>query len=252
MQVCWQYDYSPTESTIPTRPVNQLLQTPVRIVKRHMSSPVFNSYQNKKPSLDDLSQLKQQFQLNLDDSLDEQSKFSDEEFDDDQLLAAVDEIEKEAKPQSKDLTSVKAACSTIFEDSFDDAIFASIPLDVISKKCATNVDIVYNPQEGSSQIVSDKTIMPRHTSDPTNPSKNIKKDESRWNQGKQLQRHVSLPSTSRNSQAQSSSKPTNGSNKNLVPTKISPSQRLCTPAEIAEKKRQAMERRQKTLQQSKK
>ena len=155
----------------------------MRIVKRHISSPLLNISRSgcllRKleiiPEDFDSQRLAQRAGKEFDDSI----NLSGEDFDD-QIVAAVEKIDKEQKIKEN---------SNIFEDSFDDAILNAIPLEELSKQCTSqsSVDIVFNRQEGLSQVVTDKKSLARHSSDQLN--KKYPEVESKTN----FTRHNSLP-----------------------------------------------------------
>lgn len=156
-----------------------IITTPVRIIKRHVSSPALQRQNSAKKS-EECKNLR-----NIFESDEENQSSSDFDVD-------IDDIMQKAKPEFDK-----------FETSFD-AILSSIPLDEISKevrKGNKNVNIVFDPLAGSSQVVKD------------NP--------------RVFERHTSMPSFA---------------TKRKSPEDTSHQQRRCTPEEIAQKRRQALER----------
>jgi hypothetical protein len=173
---------------IRTKSSSQLTATPVRIVKRHVSSPAIGSVKVKHlfdfdESIDekeeDEAQLKKENSFTL--SCDEF------DFSDDQLVAVLDKVDEEEKLQGKSQMhpAVAAAASVDcnFEDSFDDAILASIPLDELSKFDKANVEIIY--EGGLSQIVEPPKVLAKNKSmEPRTEHITAKRP---------LERHQSLP-----------------------------------------------------------
>lgn len=192
-EVCWMSELSPQRShTVRAKSSNQLTQTPVRIVKRHVSSPAIGTFKvknlfdfdNSIPELDEETKLKREDSFSM----------SDEEFDfsDDQLLAVLKKVDEEEQLQAKfKIKSVHPAVSAVvdinFEDSFDDAILASIPLEELSKCDKGNIEIFYN--DGLSQIVekasSVKVLSKNKSMEPKQNHQNEPK--------KFFERHNSLP-----------------------------------------------------------
>ena len=194
-EVCWKSELSPQRShTVRAKSSNQLTQTPVRIVKRHVSSPAIGAFKvknlfdfdNSIPELDEGTKLKREHS----DSF----SISDDEFDfsDDQLLAVLKKVDEEEQLQEKfknksahPAVSAAAVVSINFEDSFDDAILASIPLEELSKCDKGNIEIFYN--DGLSQIV-DKT------SSVLSKNKSMETKQNHQNElKKSFERHNSLP-----------------------------------------------------------
>lgn len=202
-EVCWQTierDDSPKRVGIRARSSNLLVQTPVRVVKRHVSSPAIgtikikNRFGDLKTTAEEEVVLKKD--VNFDSSDDDLFDFSD-----DQMLAVlkkVDEEEQLKKQKDEKGDKISAIANEInFEDSFDDAILASIPLEELSK-CSksktSSVEIVFNA--GMSQIVN-----------KSSPARALTKNKSMETVNhigtkRTLERHNSLPqqplSTSKN------------------------------------------------------
>lgn len=170
--VSWRYYEASSSCDSPQRQVggntkqksaNQLLQTPVRIVKRHVSSPNFNNLKSNYgfgrqigEALEGRQTIKNSFGL----SHDEFKYESDEE----ELLGVIREID-ETKIHSHNKFLTKSSSVSVsrqylkeinLEDSFDDAMLNSIPLDEIRKQCSSkimpNVDIVFDPTQGLTEI----------------------------------------------------------------------------------------------------
>jgi hypothetical protein len=188
-----------TESQLsPQRPTslrvkssNELTQTPVRIVKRYMSSPAIGVKVKKVKNLFDLDDsLAEEYEEESQIKKEDICNLSSDEFDDffdDQLKAVlekVDEVEQLQKTSQHIKLSVQAASSEIcFEDSFDDAVLASIPLEELSKCGNSNVEIVYN--DGLSQIVSKTSSKTFVRNKSMQSSNNVPK--------RSLERHNSQP-----------------------------------------------------------
>lgn len=220
-EVEWKsFDDSPQRNVKEKSKTADLAQTPVRIVKRHVSSPSLLT--STKPS--NLSR----FQIQLD---------AREDTGRNELPST--------KAQLEELEIAQTLAFANLDDSFDDAIFNSIPLDLLSKQCSSStVDIVYNSHERSSQLLQPKKSLPRHSSDPINStvmSDNIhKKDVHKLTEppkkvgvshGKKIYgNHATVNKIVHSYQIF------------LGPIKLP----YCTPAEIAEKRRQALERLKKS------
>lgn len=206
--VTWRYEASSSFDS-PQRKVggkskqksaNQLLQTPVRIVKRHVSSPNLNSTRSQ-TTLSRFERLDEIPEVNITGLI--KAKYnsfdlSSEEFkfdlDDEQILDAAKHIDdSEKKNQSEGISNKPAndvhaidvsrakLKETKFDDSFDDAMLNSIPLDEIIKRCSSNssldpnVDIVFDHNQGLSQVLikspkplgKTAKLFERHTSFPS-------------------------------------------------------------------------------------
>lgn len=189
---------------------NLLVQTPVRVVKRHVSSPAIGAAKIKNRFSGELESLitEEELELKKEDSF---SVSSDEfDFSDDQLEAVLKKVDEEEQLKKQNdaaiaiLTQPTASTTAVvseinFEDSFDDAILASIPLEELSKCCGkkNSVEIVYHG--GLSQIVNEKS-----------PAKVMSKNKSmdpvaKLGTKRPFERHSSLPS-----QQSSSSSSNNG------------------------------------------
>lgn len=149
-QVDWKYDDSPKrpaeERQSKGTESSSQSQTPVRIFKRHVSSPSLSN--PVKPG--DFSR----FQLQL-----EARKLS--MLKEDLGSACSQSLNSETQ------LSLPTAMETDQSDFFDDAILNSIPLDVLSQQSSSSiVELVYNHQENSSEILKPKKPLPRHSSGP--------------------------------------------------------------------------------------
>lgn len=208
--VCWRYERPSTSFDSPQRKVggntkqksaNQLLQTPVRIVKRHVSSPNLNSSKSQNLGQNNLSRFEKQLGIipevledkpvkKLDSSFDLSSEEFKFDLNDEEILDAVkkiDEIRMKKSSDSGGAMEEHMAKDFNFEDSFDDALLSSIPLDEISKQCSSKnvpVDIVFDLEQGLSQVRQNSPLK----------TKGIV--------GKTFERHVSLPSLKQNEKHQ--------------------------------------------------
>lgn len=284
--VCWKNSQEFVVSSPVTaskhKSANQLVQTPVRIVKRHASSPLLTNGKCDRSRVKDLSRFENQLgkvteaqeeeqkpgpsktrtREKLDDSFDLSSDEYKFDLGDEELLLAIKDIEenekkerltqeikertkvnKDEQPQAKPKL-ITSGFTLDFDDSFDDTIFNSIPLEEISRKSAkekiTNVDIKFDPESGLSQIVpSSSKVLPRCSSDSRFPKKESTFD-SKTKSNISFPRHKSLlnpkPHSSPLNQEKIATTITSTSKK------IFTTHTFCSPEEIAAKKRQAQER----------
>lgn len=145
-QVDWKYDDSPKrpaeERQSKGTESSSQSHTPVRIIKRHVSSP--NLSNSVKPG--DFSR----FQLQLEA----------------RKLSMLKEDLGSACSQSSN-SEIQLSLPTDMDQSdfFDDAILNSIPLDMLSQQSSSStVELVYNPQGNSTEISQTKKPLPRHSS----------------------------------------------------------------------------------------
>jgi hypothetical protein len=181
---------SPQRVGMRAKSSNTLVQTPVRIVKRHVSSPSITTIKNRFGDLEKMiPESEEEVELKKGDSYD------DFNFSDDQIEAVLKQVDVEEKLKKQNETKVTTSASTAtlfnginFEDSFDDAILASIPLEELSK-CSksktSSVEILYTA--GLSQIINE-----------TSPVKVMSKNKSMESVNqiaskRSLDRHSSLP-----------------------------------------------------------
>lgn len=279
--VCWhETASSPVVATKKHRSSNQLVQTPVRVVKRCASSPLLTAPKCERSRLKDLQpqhrfgqkieeesaeDLKEETQqgseekraAKLNDSFDLSSDEFKFDLDDQDLILALKKMEEDEAKAKKDRLTNLIKESTVklpapvpstfgIDDSFDDAFLNSIPLEEISKKCAkekiTNVDIKFDPSSGLSQIVP-STILPRCSSDPS-ISRNASTAAVKGKSNNSMARHNSLlnPKTTVAKPVAHQVQPQARPQVLQGDKKIFTTNRICTPAEIAAKRRLAQER----------
>lgn len=206
--VSWRYERPSTSFDSPQRKVggntkqksaNQLLQTPVRIVKRHVSSPNLNSSKSQNLGHNNFSRFEKQLIIipevledktvkKLDTSFDLSSEEFKFDLNDEEILDAVKKIGEIRKEKSSDSsTEERPAKDFNFEDSFDDALLSSIPLDEINKQFSSKnvpVDIVFDLKQGLSQVRQHSPLKTKGIASKT------------------FERHVSLPSIKQNEKTQ--------------------------------------------------
>lgn len=181
---------SPSRLAVRAKSSNTLVQTPVRIVKRHVSSPAIGAakIKNRFEELEKvISESDEEKELNKGNS------FDDFDFSDDQLEAVLKKVDEEEQLKKQNETKIPLTASITneinFEDSFGDAMLASIPLEELSK-CSqsktSNVEILYNA--GLSQIVKEtspvKVMSKNKSMEPINQVGGSKRS---------FDRHSSLP-----------------------------------------------------------
>lgn len=176
-----------------------VVTTPVRIVKRCASSPALgeNSKRRSDPSK----------------SKPEECKNLNDMFEDSDMDTSSQEINFDWELKTEDPVKRPGAFDHYLNNTSIDDILSTLPLEEIAKatkKGASHVDIKFDPQVGSSQVVREESIAFKQAI----PAKSFV-------------RHNSLPV--------SSTKKSPEDEKGLK-------QRLCTPAEIAAKRQAALER----------
>lgn len=239
---------------------NQLSHTPVRIVRRNISSPNFMNAKQDAKNLPVERKVNQISKLESDQNLESSFDLSSDEFkidfDDEQLLQAIKAIDEADKKKRKEESKYsRAKLEPNFEDSFDDALINSIPLDEMSKQSSSNnkvqsVDIVFDPKHGLSQVLQKSPVQQKKAEKTLEPFKRF----SSTTQHK-------LPKTNEN-QNRNKSKESNGNQfikfinfvllklkscfylvlERKLPTNTTSLPVVCTPSEIAEKRRIALER----------
>lgn len=236
------------------RSENQLYHTPVRVMKRHVSSPMLNAAKHHKPSENNRF-----FDQIAETSLEEnQLKLSDEEltfnFDDEDVKAQVKldklEIMKDVQSQptvasfSSDKSLIRTTHGCNLDDSFD-ALLGSMPLENLLKKNSSSPTI--------KQIVSAKPTLTKQITVTNNPVQPLL--QPRAQQSKNLERHNSMPTQMQTKrkinclhikshlfQSLVISPPA------ILPQPTQEQKRLCTPAEIEQKRRAALEKLKKNRQ----
>jgi hypothetical protein len=205
-EVGWSSDYysadSPKRNT--KAQAKLLLHTPVRVMKKAVSSPLLSSSEQRARTESlfrfdkDLESVAETTSENgkSQSQFDMSSEMYKFDLDDEEILAAVEEIEKENETQR--LTQLKNDVQTkYFDDSFDDVILSSIPMEVLTGTNSdkiSHVELVFDPTCGLSQIVkSDKKNLPRFTSDPVKSPQKTPKSKAA---APRFGRHNSLPSPS--------------------------------------------------------
>jgi len=227
-EVCWQQhqNQTPTSSpklttASPKRRNKRLsscdsIKTPIRIVRRHMSSPVITRSFLEEPGLTNKNPVTI-------------TKCTDEfnyDLDDDEILAAVHEAEileekaatqrqnselkrsteAERKKSKSKTFNEKREMQALLEDSFDDAFLNSIPLDDLREQSTADkgsscFDVIYKDMKELGIVVADKSStssssLSRYTSEPSfSITKFAVKRPAVMNPTKLFERHNSLPST---------------------------------------------------------
>lgn len=158
---------------------NQLVQTPVRIMKRHVSSPVLSAkpstkFERKSHSTENRGFFT--FNRTAEENNDK-NELSEEElkFNYDDLSAYVNVDKKEvlkenqrAEPSSSSVSLLRATESFNLDDSFDDAIFNAIPLEALTKFNTTkSVPLVLPSQTTTINTQRPSKQFERHNSMPT-------------------------------------------------------------------------------------
>lgn len=207
-EVTWQYEapISPRENNLQKKYMklsNDPVQTPIRIVKRHASSPA-------------VTQTSSLFEKHLNDSFNISGDDYQYDLDDEEILAAVLALEQSGvketdkqKERSENVKSESSAASSrpaglqaLLEDSFDDVVLSSIPVDDFREKNKKVVSVKVTYKEGSGVALPDKSScsMPRYNiSEPSIKHSVIavKRTEVGTKQTKLFERHNSLPAQSR-------------------------------------------------------
>lgn len=228
-EVCWQQHQnqastsSPKLTTASPKRRNKRLsscdslKTPIRIVRRHMSSPVVTRCIQEEPGLINKNP------VTITKCIDEFNY----DLDDDEILAAVHEaeiLEEEAatqrqnsqwkspreaektKSKSSKTINEKRELQALLEDSFDDAFLSSIPIDDLREQSTADKrtscsDVIYKDMKELGIVVADKpnsssSSLARYTSEPSiSITKLAVKRPAVMKPAKLFERHNSLPST---------------------------------------------------------
>ena len=267
-EVCWKYQSStssPNQNNVKRIKLSSddSIQTPIRIVKRKLKkSPAPCS-----PQFEDQ-------QLNTKDSFSLSSDEFKYDLEEDELLAAAQKlIETRAYSEKvkSDLLKSTNRSVGLLDDSLDDDMLSSIPLDDIRKQCYSKDKPILDQVTNKKEFKISSSSFSRHASEPSVQLSMItyKRTEVGNKTSKFFGRHNSLPTTPKTVKdlpqkdyfAVGSPSEVYG-DKNLIsgfykgfiyifvgriadPAKVKP---ICTAAEIAEKKRLALQRLEITRQ----
>jgi len=207
------------------------------------------------------------------------------DLEDDEILAAVHEaeLEEEAatqrlnsqwkssreseKTKSKELLrkiNEKRELHALLEDSFDDACLSSLPIDDLMEqsstdKRASNSSVIYKDMKELGIVIADKPgsssssgVLSRNSSEPSISITNLAvKRPAVMKPSKLFERHNSLPSTQQAPKSIPEVAQIKTESKSITADTSPAKKRFCTPAEIAEKRRLALQRLEATKRRNK-
>lgn len=183
----------PIQRTREENLTNKLLSTPVRIMKKSVTSPLMHSSKAGKSQSEYMIQLERL--LKDEDPFDttiENTPSDDLSFDlDDDDLAAIDRLDKEGQTQ-KPVEAVKRA---LLEDSYDE-MFQSIPEYLLTSQAPPKTKVLLD-DFGCSQVLPESPQrFPRSSSDPIEKSSPVLAVKRTPSGKAPFERHNSLPTSS--------------------------------------------------------